>query len=183
MSYELASSPDCSAWKVVTLKNSVPTSSTPQTHQSIRCGSNETTRKRRFAPSGSGAVLIVSSHWSNAADVKKIEPTKKTTPSTAEPTHSTNPGNGATRKHVAPIANRTAIHHEARRGAHQTPPDRRDSLERPFRCRLEDHSASRPSANRHVTCVVNGPTDLRSATSHPGGVAGYERAATTEAAA
>jgi len=65
--------------------------------------------------------------------VKKIEPTKKTTPSAAEPTHSTKPGKGATRKQVEPIANRTAIHHEARLGAHQTPPERLDSRELPLR--------------------------------------------------
>ncbi len=67
------------------------------------------------------STLIVSSHWRKAADVKKIDPTKKTAASAAEPTHSTKPGNGATRKQVEPIANRTPIHHDARRGAHQTP--------------------------------------------------------------
>jgi hypothetical protein len=62
----------------------------------------------------------VSSHWSAAAVVKKIEPTKNTNPSAAAPTSWTNPGNGATKKQVAPIAKSTPIHHDIRRGAHQT---------------------------------------------------------------
>jgi hypothetical protein len=52
--------------------------------------------------------------------VKKIEPTKNTSPSTTAPTSSTNPGNGPTKKHVEPTAKRTPIHHVSRRGAHQT---------------------------------------------------------------
>ena len=53
--------------------------------------------------------------------VKKIEPTKKIAASTPDPKSWTTPGNGATRKQVAPIAKRTPIHHDALRGAHQTP--------------------------------------------------------------
>ncbi len=53
--------------------------------------------------------------------MKKIDPTKNTAPSAPEPTSCSKPGNGATRKQVDPIANRIPIHHEARRGAHQTP--------------------------------------------------------------
>src|SRR4051794_28712988 len=59
--------------------------------------------------------------WRAAADVKKIDPTKNTRASTVEPTHSTNPGNGPTKKHAEPMANSTPIHHPARRGAHQAP--------------------------------------------------------------
>ncbi len=47
--------------------------------------------------------------------MKKIEPTKKTVPSAAEPTRSMNPGNGPTRKQTEPIANRTPIHQLALR--------------------------------------------------------------------
>jgi hypothetical protein len=53
--------------------------------------------------------------------VKKIEPTKKTIPSAPDPTSCSNPGNGPMKKQVEPIANRMPIHHDARRGAHQTP--------------------------------------------------------------
>lgn len=78
---------------------------------------------------GPSCALIVSSHSNAAAEVKKIEPTKNTIPSTWEPTTSTNPGNGPMKKQVDPNANRTPIHHETRHGAHQTPaacPARRD---------------------------------------------------------
>ena len=115
--------------------------------------------------------------------MKKIDPTKNTAASAAEPTSSTNPGNGPTRKQVEPIANRTPIHHDARRGAHQTPFRRRESRERPFRCSLDDQRARPPSGRRHVTCVVNGPTERRSTTSQPVGVDGYELVATTVDAA
>jgi hypothetical protein len=64
--------------------------------------------------------LIVSSHCSVAAEVKKIEPTKNTMASGPEPTSSTKPGNGAIRKQLAPMAKRIPIHHDALRGAHQT---------------------------------------------------------------
>jgi hypothetical protein len=52
--------------------------------------------------------------------MKKIEPTRKTIPSTLDPTSSTNPGNGPTRKHGDPIAKRKPIHQVARRDAHYT---------------------------------------------------------------
>ena len=119
--------------------------------------------------------MIVSSHWSAAADVKKIEPTKKTIPSAPEPTSCSKPGNGPTRKHVEPIANRTPIHHDARRGAHQTPVrPGLDSLDACLRCAREDHDAVVPSGRSQVTCVANGPTLRRSVSRQPGGVSGYE---------
>src|SRR5690348_3674230 len=42
--------------------------------------------------------------------VKKIEPTKKVTPTAVAPTNCAYPGNGPTRKHADPIANSRAIH-------------------------------------------------------------------------
>src|SRR5262245_56403278 len=86
------------------LKNTVPTSWTPDAHQSSCRGSNRP----------------LCTNWSVAADVKKIEPTKKTIPSISDPTSSTSPGNGPTRKHVEPIAKRIPIHQDAWRGAHHT---------------------------------------------------------------
>src|SRR3954468_21649699 len=100
-SYSVASRPACSAWNVLTLKKIVPANWISELQRS----------------SGSTAC----SACSNAAEVKKIEPTKKTTPSTNDPTSSTKPGNGATRKHAEPTANRTPVHHPTRCGAHQTP--------------------------------------------------------------
>ena len=87
------------------LKKTVPTSCTALLHQSSDRG-----RKRPLC-----------TYWSEAAEVKKIDPTKKTTASTVEPTSSTKPGMGPTRKQVEPIANRTPIHHDARSGAHNAP--------------------------------------------------------------
>src|SRR6185312_8259823 len=92
-SYSVASSPVCSAWNVLTLKNSVPTSCTRHAHRS------------RPPP--------LCSVWSSAADVKKSEPAKKTAASTSEPTSSTKPGNGPTRKQAEPMANSTPIHRVA----------------------------------------------------------------------
>src|SRR3954466_9991505 len=100
-SYADASRPVCSARNVLTLKKTVPANWMRELHLSNRS--------------------MACKACSNAADVKKIEPTKKTTPSTDDPTSSTNPGNGATRKHAEPTANRTPVHHAMRCGAHQTP--------------------------------------------------------------
>ena len=155
------------------LKSSVPTSWIPLAHQSIRWGSNARSRNRSRRASGPGSALIVSSHWSAAAEVKKIEPTKKTSPSAPEPTSSTNPGNGPRKKQVDPMANRTPIHHDARRGAHQTPsPSGRDSFEACLRWARDDQVAVRPSALLQVTCVRNGPTERRAATVQPAGASG-----------
>jgi len=41
--------------------------------------------------------------------VKRIEPTKKVTPSAASPTRFAYPGNGPTKKHVDPSAKHRAI--------------------------------------------------------------------------
>src|SRR5262245_63236726 len=110
------------ARKVLTLNAMVPANWTTTAHQSMRPGSKETSRKGRPPwPPGARSALKVSTHWSPAAVVKKIDPTKKTAPSAAEPTSSTKPGIGPTRKQAEPIANSTPIHHEALRGAHQTP--------------------------------------------------------------
>src|SRR6476659_391333 len=89
-SYSFVSSPVCSAWNVLTLKNSVP--------------ANWTTHDHRSRPPPLCSI------WSSAADVKKTEPAKKTAASTSEPTSSTKPGSGPTRKHAEPIANSTPIH-------------------------------------------------------------------------
>jgi len=119
--------------------------------------------------------LIVSSHWSAAADVKKIEPTKKTIPSSPEPTSCSNPGNGPTKKHVEPIANSTPILHDARRGAHQTPlRSGRESFDACLRWTREDHELVPPSGRSQVTCVAKGPIVRRPVSRQPGGVSGYE---------
>src|SRR5580765_7060964 len=85
------------------LKKTVPTSCTALLHQS----------------SSRGRKTPLWTYCNEAAEVKKIEPTKKTRPSTVDPTSSTKPGMGPTRKQVEPIAKRTPIHHDARRGPHQ----------------------------------------------------------------
>src|SRR5262249_44654238 len=100
--YWFASSPRRSASKVLMLKKIVPATWTAEAHQS--------------SPRQASAVV---SSCRVAAEVKKIEPTKNTSPSTREPTSSTKPGNGPTRKHVEPIAKRTPTHHDACRGRHQ----------------------------------------------------------------
>ena len=103
------------------LNNTVPTSCKPLLHQSMRCGSKVTIRNLRERASGPSSALIVSSHCSVAAEVKKIDPTKNTMPSTPEPTSCTKPGNGPIRKQADPKAKSTPIHHDTRLGAHQTP--------------------------------------------------------------
>jgi hypothetical protein len=74
---------------VLTLKNSVP--------------ANWTTHAQRSRPPPLCNI------WTSAAEVKKIEPAKKTAASASEPTSSTKPGSGPTRKHAEPIAKRTPI--------------------------------------------------------------------------
>ncbi len=162
---------------VVTLKNTVPTSCTPQHHQSIRRGSHANTRIEASASEpGPRSALTDSSHWSAAAEVNSTEPTKKTVPSVCGPTRSRKGGSGATRKHREPPMNSTAIHQEARWGAQTTLPrpgrvrDRRDAC---LRCAREDHSTVRPSGCVKVTDVVKGPVDLLVATFHPVGACGY----------
>jgi hypothetical protein len=119
----------CIARNVSRLKNSVPTSWISADHQSILPGSKVSRRSLRFACSPrSRSAFAVSRHWRSAALVKKIEPTKKTAPSAVEPTKSANPGKGPTRKQTEPIENKTPIHHEARRGAHQTEPPARGAV-------------------------------------------------------
>jgi hypothetical protein len=107
--------------------------------------------------------------------VKKIEPTKKTSPSTPEPTNCSKPGNGPMKKHVEPIANSTPIHHDARLGAHQTPlRSGRESLDECLRWTRDDHDTGTPSSRRQMTWVENGPTWRRLVSRQPGGVTGYE---------
>ena len=68
-----------------------------------------------------------------------------------------------TKKQVEPIANRTPIHHDARRGAHQTPlRSGRESIDACLRWTREDHELVLPSGRSQVTCVANGPTVRRS---------------------
>src|SRR5262245_20061055 len=141
----------------------------------MRRGSNARTRSAPRRCAGPGSALIVSSHWSAAAEVKKIEPTKKTSPSAPEPTSCSNPGNGPTKKHVEPIANRTPIHHDARPGAHQTPePAGRESFEACWRWPRDDHDTATPSGRRQMTWVTNGPTFRRLVSRQPGGACGYD---------
>jgi hypothetical protein len=64
---------------------------------------------------------MVWSHSNAAAEVKKMDPTKKTIPSTADPTACSKPGNGPMKKQTEPMANRTPIHQVSLLGAHQTP--------------------------------------------------------------
>src|SRR5436190_6632522 len=115
-SYAVASRPACSARNVLTLKKIVPANWIRELQRSSR-----------------------STAWKAckiAADVKKIEPTKKTMPSTSDPTSSTKPGNGATRKHADPTANRTPVHHQMRAGAHQTPASMTVGASATIGCRL-----------------------------------------------
>jgi hypothetical protein len=95
--------------------------------------------------------LNVSTHWSAAADVKKTDPTKKTSASVPDPTSSTKPGNGPIRKQSDPIAKRTPIHHAARRGAHQAPSSSgagRETLEACLRWVRDDQWVTPPSGRR-----------------------------------
>ena len=129
---------------------------------------------RWWMPEWPRSAFAVSTNWSVAAEVKKIEPTKKTRPSIREPTSSTKPGNGPTRKHVEPIPKSTPIHHEARRGAHQTPGcslarERRDAC---LRWKRDDHSTSSPSGFLKLMCVVNGPTERVASRSQSSGALG-----------
>src|SRR3954469_4226458 len=76
-SYDEASLVVVSPRNVVTLKKRVPSSCTPDAHQSMRRGSHESARSRRDRDSeGTRSALTVSSHWSAAATVKNREPTK-----------------------------------------------------------------------------------------------------------
>jgi hypothetical protein len=133
---------------VVALKNSVPRSWTPELHQSIRRGSKVSILSRRPAAwPGPRLALIVSSHCRAAAEVNSSDPTKKTAPSATGPTSRRNAGIGATRKQVEPMANSTAIHHDARCGAQWTSSRRRarDRREACLRWLREDHSTVLPS--------------------------------------
>ena len=104
----------------------MPTSWIRVAHQSVRCGSKVSKRIRRRLPSAEPrSAFAASRYWSSAAEVKKTEPTKNTVPSAAEPTSWTKPGIGPSTKQTEPIANRTPIHHEARRGANQVEPPAR----------------------------------------------------------
>lgn len=49
----------------------------------------------------------------------------------------------------------------------------RDTRDECFRWARDDHRRSLRSGCRQVTWVVNGPTNVRAITLHPGGVAGY----------
>jgi hypothetical protein len=82
--------------------------------------------------------------------VKKMDPTKNTAASVADPTAWTNPGKGPMKKQVAPIANSTPIHHDARCGAHQTRSCLRvvESKEWCFRWSRDDHWETPPSGPR-----------------------------------
>ena len=168
-------SPDCIASNVLLLKRNVPTSCVRLLQQSIRFGSKRIPKRRRPWPPGPWSAFTVSRYWSAAAVVKKIEPTKKTPASAADPISSTSPGNGPTRKQVEPIAKSTPIHQETRPGAHHTPCRgcARERSDARLRWRRDDQSASAPSGRRNTTCVVKGPTALRLTSVQPSGVEGY----------
>src|SRR4051812_22699242 len=115
------------------LKRTVPASWTPPLHRSSR-------RRRAGSPSSATNAWR---HWSAAAVVKKIDPTKNTSASTREPTSSTKPGSAPTVKQAAPTANSTPIHHEIRRGDHQAPTPRSSAPG-------QDERSSRPDEGRLV---------------------------------
>src|SRR5262245_32098344 len=96
-SYSGLASAVLSAWKVVTLKNSVPADWTDATHQSA------------FQRPGKA-----SQDCSPPPAVNRIEPTKKVDASAFGPTRSMNPGNGPTRKHSDPRAKQKAIQNSRR---------------------------------------------------------------------
>ena len=94
------------AANVVTLKASVPTSWTTAIHQSMRRGAQATSRRK---PRGTGAsasspkgAVIDSRSWPYAAEVKKIDPTKKVQPTVATETRSPYRGNAPSAKHSDP---------------------------------------------------------------------------------
>ena len=124
-------------------------------------------------------AFAASRYWSSAAEVKKSEPTKKTTPSADDPTRSMKPGNGPTKKQAEPIANRTPIHHEASRGAHRREArlaPARESVEACLRWKRDSQTTTSPSGFRYSTRVVNGPASRRDRTVQPSGVRGYRSA-------
>ncbi len=100
-----------SAWNVDRLKKSVPASWMSPAHQANR-----------------------SPDWrncKNAADVKKMEPTKYVTPSAFAPTRLAYGGKAPSAKHVDPTMKRVAIHHDClikfvvvrgERNVHRAPP-------------------------------------------------------------
>ena len=140
------------ASKVSTLNSTVPASWMRVAQTSMRRSSHPSTRSpvRGPPPSRSRSAFTASRYCSAAALVKKIEPTKKIAPSAPGPTAWTTPGRGPTRKHAEPMAKSTPIHHEARRGAHQTPSPAagRESRERCLRWWREPHSTRPPSGRR-----------------------------------
>ena len=101
--------------------------------------------------------------------MKKIEPTKNTVPSVAEPTSCAKPGIGPSTKQTEPIANRTPIHHEALRPTGRPLLESREAC---LRWKRESQIAVAPSPVLYSTLVVNGPTAVRSVTDHPSGVRG-----------
>ena len=89
--------PVCIASYVSTLNRSVPIHCTAALHQ-VASAPNRAPRR---------SVACRSSI--EAANVKRIEPTKKITASAPAPTSSTTPGNGPMTKHTEPSANPAAI--------------------------------------------------------------------------
>jgi hypothetical protein len=92
----LVERPVCIALNVLTLKSTVPTNWIAALHHDAPANR----RWARSVPSRSSAA---------AAEVKKIEPAKKTAASVPSPTSWTKPGNGPTKKHTEPIAKPAAI--------------------------------------------------------------------------
>ena len=129
--------------------------------------------RRRPPPPGSRSALNVSTHCSAAADVKKIEPTKNTIPSAAEPTSSTKPGNGADEEAASRRSRRARRSTTTRGAAPTTRPRHVRAGTRACDASGRLHSRSLPSGSRNVTCVVNGPADRRATASQPSGVSGY----------
>ena len=152
------------------MKNTVPTSWTPLLHQSMRRGSQATSRNGpREVVAGPGSAFDGLQPLQVAAPVKNKDPTKNTQASACAPTASRKNGSGPSRKHVEPTMKSTAIHQEARCGAHRTcsrPGRVRDNREVCLRCRREDQRTVRPSGCANVTSVANGP-DGPVARDHP----------------
>src|SRR4029450_8447773 len=100
------------AWKVVTLKNSVPADWTTAAHHAARSG---------WDAWGSGNASEV---CTAPPAVNRIEPTKNVTASAPGPTRSTYPGNGPTRKDSAPAAKNSPIQRSRliARGLHHAHP-------------------------------------------------------------
>ncbi len=163
------------AARVVTLKNTVPTSCTALADQSMREGSQVQKRRRRspgvvaLAERSAWGAFSVWRYCREAALVKKIDPTKNVMASASVPTQPTYPGRAPTAKQIEPDANSTPIHQPTAVGAHHVEP--RPASRRPacFRCSRDVHSTTLPSGARKCSRVTNGPKPSASPRDQPAG--------------